>query len=111
MPCSFENIHVDKCLCDLGSNINLMVPKIVVLQLTDHSVRCSIGIIEDMLVKIGNFYFLTDFFVLEMEEDVNMLIILGRVFMVTGRALIDVLEGKLILRVGEDRQELICSSL
>ena len=38
VPCSFENIHVDKCLCDLGSNINLVVPKIVVLQLTDHSV-------------------------------------------------------------------------
>ena len=64
-----------------------------------------------MLVKIRKFYFLTDFFVLEMEEDVNMLIILGRVFMVMGGALIDVLEGKLILRVGEDRQELICSSL
>ena len=54
--------------------------------------------IEDVLVKVDKFIFLIDFIVLDMEEDKEILIILGRPFLVTGRAMIDVWKGELKLR-------------
>ncbi|XP_073051205.1 uncharacterized protein [Primulina eburnea] len=44
----------------------------------------------------------TDFVVLDIEEDREMPLILGRSFLATGKALIEVQEGKLRLRVGEE---------
>ena len=58
--------------------------------------------IEDVLVKVGKFIFLVDFIVLDMEEDREVPLILRRHFLVTRKALIDVQQGKLTLRVGED---------
>ena len=55
--------------------------------------------IEDVLVKVDKFIFLADFIILDMEEDKEIPIILGRFFGATGRALIDVQKGKLRLRV------------
>ena len=46
--------------------------------------------IEDVLVKVNKFIFPKDFIVLDMEEDKEITIILGRPFLATGRALIDV---------------------
>ncbi|GKC57460.1 DNA-directed DNA polymerase [Tanacetum coccineum] len=54
---------------------------------------------ENILVKVNKFIFLVDFVVLEMYEDELVLIILGRHFLATARAIIDVHEGKLSLRV------------
>ena len=45
---------------------------------------------EDVLIRVGKFIFPVDFVVLEMAEDFNVPIILGRPFLATGRALIDV---------------------
>ncbi|XP_027082404.1 uncharacterized protein [Coffea arabica] len=118
VSCQFENIFIDKCLCDLGSSVNLMPlsffkklkfanvgPTQVVLQLVDRSVCYPIGIVEDQLVKVNKFYFLTDFLVLDMEQDIAIPIILGRAFLAMGRPNIDLLEGKLTLRVGKEKQE------
>ena len=58
--------------------------------------------IEDVLVKVDKFIFPADFIVLYMEEDKEIPIILGRPFLVTGRAMIDVQRGELKLRVQED---------
>ena len=58
--------------------------------------------IEDVLVKVDKFIFPTDFIVLDMEEDKEIPIILGRPFLTTGRAIIDVQRGELKLRVQED---------
>ena len=58
--------------------------------------------IEDVLVKVDKFIFLADFIVLDMEEDKEIPIILGRPFLATGRAMIDVQRGELKLRVQED---------
>ena len=55
--------------------------------------------IEDVLVKVDNFIFPTDFIVLDMEEDREIPIILGRSFLATGQAMIDVHWGELKLRV------------
>ena len=58
--------------------------------------------IEDVLVKVDKFIFPADFIVLDMEEDKEIPIILGRPFLATGRAMIDVQRGELKLRVQED---------
>ena len=58
--------------------------------------------IEDVLVKVDKFIFPTDFIVLDMEEDKDIPIILGRPFLTIGRAMIDIQREKLKLRVQED---------
>ena len=77
-------------------------PTTVTLQLADRSLKHPRGVIEDVLVNVDKFIFPTDFFVLDMEEDKEIPIILGRPFLVTGRAMIDVQRGELKLRVQED---------
>ncbi|XP_075473934.1 uncharacterized protein LOC142504991 [Primulina tabacum] len=72
------------------------------LQLADISVKYPRGVIEDVLVKVDKFIFPADFVVLDMEENMEMPLILGRPFLATGKALIDVQEGKLRLKVGEE---------
>ena len=57
------------------------------------------GVLKDVLVKVDNFIFPVDFIVLDKEEDKEIPIILGRPFLVTSRAMIDVQKGKLKLRV------------
>jgi len=58
--------------------------------------------VEDVLVKVNKFIFPTNFIVLDMEEDEDMPIILGRPFLVTSRALIDVEQRKLMLRLDDE---------
>ena len=57
---------------------------------------------ENMLVKVDKFVFLFDFVIIDMDEDTEVPLILGRPFLATTRALIDVYDGKLTLRVDED---------
>ena len=58
--------------------------------MADRSIKHPRGLVEDMLINVGKFIFPVVFVVLDMEEDYNVLIILGRLFLDTGRALIDV---------------------
>lgn len=74
-------------------------PITISLQLVDRFIKRSKGIIEDVLVKVDKFIFWTDFIILDMEEDLNIPLILGRPFLATGRALIDLYDGKMIIRV------------
>ncbi|KAL0366683.1 UNVERIFIED_CONTAM: hypothetical protein Sradi_3558400 [Sesamum radiatum] len=115
IPCIIGNIDFDKVLCDLGASVNLMpysifeklgmhelAPSIITLQLADRSIKYPRGIAEDVLVKVGQFIIPVDFIVLDMEEDKNMPLILGRPFLATSRALIDVQKGQLTLRVNDE---------
>ena len=115
IPCTIGNSIFKKALCDLGASINLMslsifrrlglgeaCPTTVTLQLTDRSLKHPRGGIEDVLVKVDKFILLTDFIVLDMEEDKEIPIILGRPFLATGKALIDVHKGELKLIVQDD---------
>ncbi|XP_073123440.1 uncharacterized protein [Henckelia pumila] len=72
------------------------------LQLAERSIKYPRGIIEDVLVKVDKIIFSVDFVVLDMEDDVEMQLILGRPFLATGKAIIDVQKGKFSLRVGEE---------
>ena len=77
-------------------------PTTVTLQLVDRSLKHPQGVIEDVLVKVDKFIFPTDFIVLDMEEDKEIPIILGRPFLATGRAMIGVQKRELKLRVQDD---------
>ncbi|KAK5838765.1 hypothetical protein PVK06_007503 [Gossypium arboreum] len=72
------------------------------IQLADRSVKYPTGIIKDALVKVDKFIFPVDFVVLDMDEDVKVPLILGRPFLATVRVVIDVGDGKLVLRVGDE---------
>ncbi|CAH9108415.1 unnamed protein product [Cuscuta europaea] len=115
IPCSIDNFNFNNALADLGASINLMPSSIVeklglgemkptrmCLQLADRSVKYPKGIVEDVLVKVDKFIFPVDFVVMDMEEDRETPLILGRPFLATARALIDVTDGSLTLRVGDD---------
>ena len=65
-------------------------PMTVTLQLADRSLKHPRRVIEDVLVKVDKFIFLADFIVLDMEEDKEIPIILGTLFLATVRAMIDV---------------------
>ena len=60
------------------------------------------GILEDVLVKVGKFIFPVDFVIMQMEEDTQVPLLLGRPFLATRAALIDVQKGELTLRVGNE---------
>ena len=70
--------------------------------MADRSIKYPRGVIEDVLVKVDKFIFPADFIVLDMDEDEKIPLILGRPFLAMGRTLIDVQQGKLVLRVEED---------
>ncbi|XP_060673095.1 uncharacterized protein LOC132803722 [Ziziphus jujuba] len=111
IPCNIGHYNF-MALCDLGASINLMPysiyrklgvgdvkPTTVTLQMADRSIKRPRGILEDVLVKVNKFIFPADFVILDMEEDDNIPIILGRPFLATGRALIDVQQRQVTLRV------------
>jgi len=72
------------------------------LQLADRSTKCPYGVIEDILVKVDKFTFLVDFVILDMEEDNEVPLILGRPFMKTARVIIDVDDSQLKVRVQDE---------
>ena len=75
----------------------------VSLVMADHSIKHPRGIVEDVLVKVGGLIFPADFIVLDMEEDKDIPVILGRPFLATGGAIIDVKQGKLTLQVDDEK--------
>nr|GEX18970.1 reverse transcriptase domain-containing protein [Tanacetum cinerariifolium] len=112
IPCEFSGM--DKCLAlaDLGASINLMplsvweglslpelTPTCMTLELADRSVSKPLGIAKDVSFKVGDFHFPTDFVVVDFETDPRVPLILGRCFLKTSRALIDVHKGELTLRI------------
>ena len=75
------------------------------LQLADRSIKNPDGIIEDVPVKVGEIYVPTDFVVMEIDEDNQVPILLGRPYLATAGAIIDVKHGKLEFNVGKDTVE------
>ena len=91
IPCSIKRNYVKNTLCDLGAGVSVMnfslykrldlnklTPTEISLQMDDKSTAIPIGICEDVPVVVANVTILTDFVILEMPEDDNMSIILGR---------------------------------
>ncbi|GJX62365.1 DNA-directed DNA polymerase [Tanacetum coccineum] len=72
------------------------------LELADRSIQYPRGIVENVLIKVDKFVLLIDFVILDMSKDSRVPIILGRPFLATARAMIDVFNKKIMLRVGDD---------
>nr|GFB85887.1 reverse transcriptase domain-containing protein [Tanacetum cinerariifolium] len=115
IPCEFPGMDECLALADLGASINLMplsvwkelslpelTPTCMTLELADRSVSKPIGIAKDVKLKVGMFHFPADFVVVDFEPDSRVPLILGRCFLKTGRALIDVHKGELTLRIGNE---------
>ncbi|GJW97247.1 reverse transcriptase domain-containing protein [Tanacetum coccineum] len=79
-----------------------LIPTYMTLELVDRSITKPIGIAEDVYLKVGKFKFPTDFVVVDFDADPRVPLLLGRSFLKIGRALIDVYEGELTLRVGKE---------
>nr|GEX85894.1 reverse transcriptase domain-containing protein [Tanacetum cinerariifolium] len=121
IPCDF--LKFDNCLAlaDLGASINLMSLSIwkklrlptlndtkMVLELADRTISKPTDIAENVFVKVGKFYFPADFVVLDFIADSRVPLILGRPFMSTAHALIDVYEGEIILKHDDQSLTLKC---
>uniref|UniRef100_M1DU10 Integrase core domain containing protein n=1 Tax=Solanum tuberosum TaxID=4113 RepID=M1DU10_SOLTU len=104
-------LHFAKALCDLGASINLMPFSIYkklglgVLKLTamhllvaNSTVKKPIGVLQDVLVKVESFIFPVDFVILDFEVP----IILGRPFLATGCALVDMERGQMKFRLNNE---------
>nr|GEY96395.1 hypothetical protein [Tanacetum cinerariifolium] len=118
IPCDFSEFDNCLALADLGASINLMplsvwkklrLPTLndtkMVLELVDRTISKPTGVGEKVFVKVGKFYFLADFVVLDFIADPRVPLILGRPFMSTAHAIINVHEREIILR--QDKQSLM----
>ena len=103
----FEN-----ALCDLGASVSIMpkaifdkldystlTPTTMCLQLADQSVCYPAGIAENIPVRIHDFFVPVDFVVLDMQEERKIPLILGRPFLNTANATINVGAGEIIFTI------------
>ncbi|GJS84131.1 reverse transcriptase domain-containing protein [Tanacetum coccineum] len=116
IPCNFNKTFSCNALSDLGASINLMPyslyaklsletlkPTKMSVRLADRSFQYQVGIAKNMLIEVGKFTFPADFVILEMEEDSKVPLILGRPFLHTADAVIQVKQKQLNLGVGTGR--------
>nr|GEW65193.1 reverse transcriptase domain-containing protein [Tanacetum cinerariifolium] len=110
IPCGFCELKC-KSLADLGASINLIplsvwkklgLPELIstrmTLELANRAICTPAGIARDLFVSIGKFTFPADFVIVDYESDPKVPLILGRPFLRTARALIDVHGEEMILR-------------
>ncbi|CAN6542428.1 unnamed protein product [Malus baccata var. baccata] len=113
IPCVIGNTKFEQCMLDLGASINVMPYSIyasmnlgelkndgVIIQLADRSNAYPKGVLEDVLVQVGNLIFPADLYVLDMEDSPHstpLPILLGRPFMKTARTKINVFKGTLTM--------------
>ncbi|MDV3195322.1 MAG: retropepsin-like aspartic protease [Sweet potato little leaf phytoplasma] len=113
IPIKIGDIGIEQALLDSGASINLMPLSIysklnvgplrkngVYITLADPSSVYPEGVLEDVLVQVDDLVFPADFYVLDTKDDGNpssRMMLLGRPFMRTARAKIDVYEGTLSL--------------
>ncbi|GKC94768.1 reverse transcriptase domain-containing protein [Tanacetum coccineum] len=115
IPCEFYGLESCMALADLGASINLMplsvwktlsLPELsttrMTLELATRTIAVPEGIAEDVFVRVGKFTFPADFVVVDYEVDPRVPLILGRPFLRTAHALVDVHGEKLTLRVGDE---------
>jgi len=108
IECLIENQHFNNALCDLGASVSVMPssiykklnhttlePTSMCLQLADQTVQYPLGVGENIPVKIRDFFVLVDFVVLDMSPDSKVSIILGRSFLSTANAHINVGKGEI----------------
>nr|GEZ28867.1 reverse transcriptase domain-containing protein [Tanacetum cinerariifolium] len=114
ISCDFREMAECLSLTDLNASINLMPlsvwnklslpdlsPTCMTLELANHLISHPVWFAKDVFIKVGTFHFLDDFVVVGFDADPRVPLILRRSFHKTERALIDMFEGELTLRVGK----------
>ncbi|XP_050877652.1 uncharacterized protein LOC127081447 [Lathyrus oleraceus] len=116
IPCSIGSLTISSALCDLEANINLMLlsmmrklkygepkPTHMMLTLADRSIAYPYGILEDVMVKVDDLVFPIYFMILYMPEDSEIPLLLGRPFLGTCKAIIDVEMWELVLNFNNEK--------
>ncbi|GJV44857.1 reverse transcriptase domain-containing protein [Tanacetum coccineum] len=116
IPYDFPELDECLALADLGASINLIPLSVwkklslsklthtrMTLELANRSVAYPVGVAEYVIVKVGKFHFLANFVVVDYDVDPHVPLILGRPFLRTARALVDVYGEELILREGDEK--------
>ena len=97
-------------ICPLGE----LQPLFIELSLADESVRQLHGVVEDVIVKVKNCYFLVDFIIVDRKSTKDLTdssIILGRPFLATAKAITDWGKGKVIFQVGDSMMKVSINML
>ncbi|CAM8882933.1 unnamed protein product [Rhodiola kirilowii] len=102
IPCDIGGFPVRRALCDLGASVSIMpyslyaklnlgdlCPTNITILIADRSCRLPRGILKDVPIKVKNLHFPAEIIVLDISEDVDIPIILGRPFLYTAKAVID----------------------
>jgi len=100
------DVQMERALCNLEASVSLLSPSLckklqlpnlkpttTLVQLANCSIRQPLGILEDLPLQVGKFVIPYDFFVMDMDENSKVSLILGRPFLATAGALIDVQAG------------------
>ncbi|GJU36524.1 reverse transcriptase domain-containing protein [Tanacetum coccineum] len=116
IPCEFQELESCMALADLGASINLVplsvwkkliLPELTLtrmtLELATRMVAYPAGIAEDVFMKVGKSTFPAYFVVVDYDIDPRVPIILGRPFLRTAHALIDIHGEELTPRVGDEK--------
>nr|XP_009778796.1 PREDICTED: uncharacterized protein LOC104228093 [Nicotiana sylvestris] len=116
IPCNIGSADFSKALCDLGASINLIPysvfknlgikiprPTSMRFQMADRTMKRPLGSIDDVLVRVDKFILPMDFVILVCEVEYEVPIILGRPFLTTRKALVDVEAGELTFWVGDEK--------
>ncbi|GJX71527.1 hypothetical protein Tco_0308698 [Tanacetum coccineum] len=116
LPCFINNVCFNNALADLGASVsvlpfstylNLGLRELahtkLTVELANRTVKYPKGIAKNVLVGIGKFVFPVNFIILYMPEDIKVPLILGRQFLSTAHAKIDVFKRTITLKVGEEK--------
>jgi hypothetical protein len=116
IPCSIGFFKFEKSLCNLGASVSVMLrdvfeklrlpelePTAMCLELGDNSIRCPLGIAVDVSVKVRHHFFCIDSMVLEMGEREKPPLTLGRPFLKTVGATIDIRKGEIKFDINGER--------
>ncbi|XP_070005215.1 uncharacterized protein [Nicotiana sylvestris] len=125
ISCTIRSVEFAKALCDLGASINLMPylvfmmlgigkqrPTSMRLQMANHTMMRPVGVIKDVLVRVDKFILPANFVILDCEVHYEVPIILGRPYLATGKALVDVEVRELTFRIGDEKVVFhVCKSI
>ncbi|XP_074297702.1 uncharacterized protein LOC141628458 [Silene latifolia] len=113
IPCHIGTYLIDNALYDIGASVSVLPLSItkrlgltkfqctgMTVQMADRSLSRPLGVLEDVPVRIGRLFIPVDFFVLDIPEDTRTSIILGRPFLHTAGAIVDVGSRTLTFQVG-----------
>ena len=116
IPCNIGGLTIDHALCNLGSSVNIIPiglahklgigegqPTSTSIKFGDRALVQPKGLFLDVLVKVGGFLFPIDFYIMDIPEDPEIPIVLGRPLLATSQADINMKKGEMTLECMEEK--------